>query len=724
MNEFLKIIKIFIFYFSIFILIKYDKISFKSKYENKRVIKDVLYISGCSPNITPHLYRYRVLHQMEQLNAGYLESDELYYLNLDPLIIRDFRIIIFYRCPWTEQVGKAISLAKNLNKKVIFDVDDLVIDKKYTDVTPYVQTLSKYEKLIYDDGVFRMGKTLKLCDVAITTTEVLAQELKKYVPKVLINGNVASEQMFNLSKYALEGKARVKNKGEIIIGYFSGSITHNSDIEMIIPALIKILLEFKNVKLLFLGEFDIPHNLQEFSSKIIKKKFVDWKKLPEFIVNVDINIAPIKENIFNAAKSENKWVEAALVKVPTVASNFGAFKQSIIHGKTGLLCSTIEDWYKELKILVIDKNLRKTIADNAFKICKEKYNTLLTANRFSNDINSLANKHIGFVIPSLEISGGIKIVLVHASYLQDAGCDVDLFTPENHINIYEFQGHKFNVIGMNNAKILAHYDILVATFYSTLFTVLNYPKVKRRLYLVQGYETDFYPYGHYLRSEAEKTYSINFGVEYITISKWCESWLKEKYGKNTRYAPNGIDLNDFKGYKRNLKKQKIRILIEGDNLIDYKNVDESFKIIERLNKSKYEVWYMSYNGEPKGWYKVDRFFKKVSYENVSQIYRNCDILIKSSWFESFSYPPLEMMATGGYCIVVPNDGNVEYLKDKENCLFYKRGDIDAAVQSIELLVSNEELQQHLYENGLATAKKRDWKNIKDKILSLYNEYNL
>ena len=41
------------------------------------------------------------------------------------------------------------------------------------------------------------------------------------------------------------------------------------------------------------------------------------------------------------------------------------------------------------------------------------------------------------------------------------------------------------------------------------------------------------------------------------------------------------------------------------------------------------------------------------------IYSECDILLKSSWLESFSYPPLEMMATGGYCIVAPNDGNKE-----------------------------------------------------------------
>ena len=62
-----------------------------------------------------------------------------------------------------------------------------------------------------------------------------------------------------------------------------------------------------------------------------------------------------------------------------------------------------------------------------------------------------------------------------------------------------------------------------------------------------------------------------------------------------------------------------------------------------------------------------------------------------------------MMATGGYCIVVPNDGNKEFLKNEENCLFYKLGDIDLAIQSIERLISDIKLQQRIYENGLNTA---------------------
>jgi glycosyltransferase involved in cell wall biosynthesis len=185
-----------------------------------------------------------------------------------------------------------------------------------------------------------------------------------------------------------------------------------------------------------------------------------------------------------------------------------------------------------------------------------------------------------------------------------------------------------------------------------------------------------------------------------------------------------MGMDDFNSHienKRKLNKERIRILIEGDSLSHIKNIDESFKIVEKLNKNKFEIWYMSYRGKPKEWYRVDKFLSKIPYEKVKSVYQQSDILIKSSYFESFSYPPLEMMATGGFCIVVPNDGNVEYLRNEENCLFYKLGDIDSAVQCIERLISDEKLQNKLYKNGLLTAKKRDWKNIKRKVLSLYKE---
>ena len=694
-------------------------------YFNKtRFIKDVLFISGYED--TKRIYNIfssRVLNQIEQLKAGFLESNAYFYRNFEPTMVLDYRVIIFYLCPWTAKVNEAITLAKKLNKKVIFDVDNLLIDTKYTNMIPFIKSLSIKEKKLFDENIVRIGKTLKLCDFAVTTTKVLAKELKHYISNVFINPDVVNEEMWKISYDILKKENDKKMKDHLIIGYWNENISLNSNFDMIKPVLLKILKEFKNVEILFFGELNYSvnyKNYKEFQSQINYKEVTNLKKLLQIISNVDIILAPLENNIFNAAQNEIKWVEAALVKVPTVASNFGVFKQVIKDKETGILCSELNDWYISLKNLIINENFRKKLGENAYTFCKNKYNTLYTANYFSNFINSISNKHIGFYLPKIVISGGIYVILKHACILQDSGYDVDLIVPEGKTGIFEFQSHKFNLINLKNEVISSQYDIIVATFYSTLFSSLNYYRTKKHLYLVQGYETDFYQYGVDLRIIAEKTYSVPFGVEYITISKWCENWLLKKYKKKCRYAPNGIDMDNFTFYKRNLNKKKIRILIEGDCSSYIKNVDESFKIIEKLDKDKFEVWYLSYRGKPKKWYRYDKFFHKIQHGRVNEIYYKCDILIKSSRLESFSYPPLEMLATGGYCIVVPNEGNQEYLRDGENCLFYQLGDLDSAIKNINKLIIDEELQNKLYENGLITAKNRDWKNFRHQIIKLYD----
>ena len=68
---------------------------------------------------------------------------------------------------------------------------------------------------------------------------------------------------------------------------------------MIKQALLKILREFKNVQILLYGEITLCDFLKSYSSQIILHKFIDWKELPEIISNIDINISPLEENIFN-----------------------------------------------------------------------------------------------------------------------------------------------------------------------------------------------------------------------------------------------------------------------------------------------------------------------------------------------------------------------------------------------------------------------------------------
>ena len=487
---------------------------------------------------------------------------------------------------------------------------------------------------------------------------------------------------------------------------------------MIMPAIIKILKENPKVKLHIVGELDLPEEMKALSAQVVKREFVVWEKLPELIGSVDINLAPIEDTIFNEAKSENKWVEAALVKVPTVASRVGAFERMIEDGKTGYLCSTLDEWYKKLRNLIAHEELRSNMAETAYQHCRKNCVTIYTGFPLTKYIKSKMTPNIAFVLPSLEISGGIMVALRHAKYLFEEGYDVLLISEVPGNGWLEYMGQKFPVISKNHHPTYAHINKAVATMWTTVEFLELYPNIEQRYYLVQNFEVDFYTPEVFLRIRANQSYSPSHPIQFITISKWCQRWLRDTYEKNSLYAQNGIDAAKFVPHRRSLDG-KVRILIEGDCAAYYKNVDESFKIVDQLDPERFEVWYMSYNAEPKQSYRVDRFLHRVAYEKVFEVYAQCDILIKSSFLESFSYPPLEMMASGGYSLVVLNDGNAEYLRDRENCLIYQKGNVKQAVEEIMELCSDRQLQETLYQQGLETAKARDWQSIRPNILRLY-----
>ena len=185
-----------------------DRIIFKGEAQDHeysspiRTVTDVLFVNGCPPEQLPHPYRYRVVHQKEQLLATGYTVSEIFYENCRAESVLAANIIIFYRCPYTEYVEEAIQQAKMMNKRVLFDIDDLVVDTIYTDTIPEVQGFNPTERALYDEGVNRYGKTLRMCEAVTTTTMRMQLELKKIVPRTYINRNCASEKMVGLSESA------------------------------------------------------------------------------------------------------------------------------------------------------------------------------------------------------------------------------------------------------------------------------------------------------------------------------------------------------------------------------------------------------------------------------------------------------------------------------------------------------------------------------------------
>lgn len=327
----------------------------------------ILIIDGVE-NIIPQCTRYRVLNKAEQLRKNGFAVKVVNASEFSLAQAQYASHIIIYRAPWSAQLQLLCDLAREEHKPVYFDIDDLVFDTLYTDQLSYTQGLSEKEKGNYDAGVKNYGKMLAACDGAITSTNQLKEELLKYKDSVLLNRNLASSELIAVSSQFLKEDFGADDR--IKIGYFSGSISHNENFELIKPAIKEVLDNYPFVELHIVGHLDIPQDMKQYTRRIVIHEYVDWKALPQLISQVDINLAPLVDSVFNRAKSEIKWIEAALVKVPTIASHIGAFADMMIDGQTGLLAKDSE-WKEKLESLILSADLRRELAENAYAFVLE-----------------------------------------------------------------------------------------------------------------------------------------------------------------------------------------------------------------------------------------------------------------------------------------------------------------------------------------------------------------
>jgi O-antigen biosynthesis protein len=122
-----------------------SKYAYYKKFPDKRkkTYKDILFINGCE---LPHPQRYRVDHQVEQLLSSGLSVDTIYYGEIKLEMLKYYRGFVFFRCPITDTIREFLKTAKSQNKISFFDIDDLVVDTKYTNQIDYVRKMSKQEK--------------------------------------------------------------------------------------------------------------------------------------------------------------------------------------------------------------------------------------------------------------------------------------------------------------------------------------------------------------------------------------------------------------------------------------------------------------------------------------------------------------------------------------------------------------------------------------------------
>jgi glycosyltransferase involved in cell wall biosynthesis len=316
--------------------------------------------------------RYRSLHHAESLRFLGVTCD-VFRFGVPGLLetMEEYECIVLHRVPW-EDAEPVVHRARERGKVLVSDTDDLVFDPDSARHIEAIAAMSDEWREAWS-GSFR--KTIEACTGGATaSTEPLARHLATVTGPVEVLPNVANDELIRLAERArsLEPGSR---GGEVTIAYLSGSLTHRGDFEEAAGAVLWALETYPQARFTVVGNLELDRAFERFESRVERIPWHPWQALPELQARTDVNLAPLAANPFCECKSHVKYLEAALVGVPTIASTRGDFPRVIEHGWNGLLAGDAAGWRDALGRLLEDPALRRRLGERAHEDVRANHTT-------------------------------------------------------------------------------------------------------------------------------------------------------------------------------------------------------------------------------------------------------------------------------------------------------------------------------------------------------------
>jgi glycosyltransferase involved in cell wall biosynthesis len=204
---------------------------------------------------------------------------------------------------------------------------------------------------------------IKVADVVTVSTHPLADVVRKWNPNVVVLEN------------CIPGELLTWQHGRYIdrltVGW-QGSPTHDADWKPIATTVGRWFTAARKmnapVEMHTIGEVpttfpDVyPHRQTNWSDRMSTYyRVIDW----------DVALAPLRRSLFNTSKSHLRVLEAAALGIPVVASNVAAYRDFVIDGQTGFLCSNPSDWPKYLDEMAHEPEMRQAMEHNSRKLAAQ-----------------------------------------------------------------------------------------------------------------------------------------------------------------------------------------------------------------------------------------------------------------------------------------------------------------------------------------------------------------
>lgn len=334
---------------------------------------------------------------------------------------KKYQIVHFHRSIGTDydNCPNIIKMLQSMGIVVIADIDDYWLPTKEHPIHQLIIQNKLHEKITTN---------LKAADCVITTTELFANEVKKYNKNVIVLPNAVdpADPQFN---------EPTQKSDKIRIGWLGGS-SHLHDLQLL-GGMVSKLSSIQDKLQYYLCGFDIRGTVTEINQKTgqktqrtIKPEETVWVKYEQIFTNdykiitpkykdyldtftendypgvldenyvrvwtrpvtsyaknyskFDISLAPIKNHIFNRMKSQLKVIEAGFYKKALIASNVGPYTIDLKHAlKNGQFTdgnallvnehNNHSDWAKNIKKLVENPNLVTDLGERLYETVKDRY---------------------------------------------------------------------------------------------------------------------------------------------------------------------------------------------------------------------------------------------------------------------------------------------------------------------------------------------------------------
>ncbi len=314
---------------------------------------------------------------------------------------------------------------------------------------------------------------------------------------------------------------------------------------------------------------------------------------------------------------------------------------------------------------------------------------------------------IAFLLPKIQLAGGVYVVLEHAKRLVDRhGFDVAIIVTRDR-DVQHRHGNLDGIrcIGIDDTASMS-FDIAIATWWETVYSL---PRVEtgRHVQFIQSMEDRFYP-PEELVSRRRAGAAQSFPISSITEARWIADQLHTLQPHTPLfYVRNGVDKEVFSLHAPapTSSREPLRIVIEGAPDVWFKGVPDALAATNQMRERRH-VTVVTGVSLPSDHLQTlaDRVESRLTQHEMAQLLRESHVLLKLSRVEGMAGPPLEAFHMGATAVLTPVTGHDEYAVHGWNCQLVGFDDIPGTARTLDLLARDRRLLHYLRFNAVATAR--------------------